>query len=444
MDCEPSNRALAERQGESSSAEELRANFRWFSLQFAVNHGVVTTPLVIATSHLSQHAGFIGNALLNIFTMLSALLFAVPLISMLGVKRTVVLGMSLYCLYVVLFACAALAGKEAVHTQLVLFSIGSCCGGAAAGMLWTAQGSYFARTVTLLSLKEGTDRAQLSSSLAGVFAALYLSLEVASKLAWAAMDAFDISSFVTSGLFLVVGIVSTLLMRRVLPLGGCAGASAGSSPLSQIQAVAALWSDPSLWLLSGLNLTFGFSAAFINGYVNAQFTAKQVGPWAVPMFAACTSLVAAILAKFFGVVGMRTGKGFLLFVGAVSFFCIPSSFFALNRCGGWKGWLIVLYFLQGAGRAVYESTSKGIFADFFPDASASAFANCMLQSASSFATCFFLSSLLTGPVLAQIAMVLSSLTPLGFLGAVTLRHLAEKRREMQETFSPDDEKALGS
>jgi len=197
-------------------------------------------------------------------------------------------------------------------------------------------------------------------------------------------------------------------------------------------------------LLSGLNLTFGFSAAFINGYVNAHFTAKQVGPWAVPMFAACTTLVAAILARVFGIVGARIGKGFVLFIGAASFLCIPSSFFALNRCGGWKGWLVVLYILQGAGRAVYESTSKGIFADFFPDASASAFANCMLQTAGAFAMCFFLSNSLTGPVLARIAMVLSLLTPLGFLGATALRHVEEKRRRMQEALPLGQERALGS
>lgn len=51
----------------------------------------------------------------------------------------------------------------------------------------------------------------------------------------------------------------------------------------------------------------------------------------------------------------------------------------------------VLYVLQGVGRAVYESTGKGVFADFFPGDAAGAFANNMLQNATAFALCFFLS-----------------------------------------------------
>jgi len=52
--------------------------------------------------------------------------------------------------------------------------------------------------------------------------------------------------------------------------------------------------------------------------------------------------------------------------------------------GGWGWGIVVFYLLQGLGRGVYESTNKGIFADFFPgEKGVGAFANCMMQNTAS-------------------------------------------------------------
>merc|ERR1712224_848905 len=49
--------------------------------------------------------------------------------------------------------------------------------------------------------------------------------------------------------------------------------------------------------------------------------------------------------------------------------------------GGWGAGIVIFYIFQGLGRGVYESTNKGIFADFFPgEQSVGAFANCILQN----------------------------------------------------------------
>ena len=37
----------------------------------------------------------------------------------------------------------------------------------------------------------------------------------------------------------------------------------------------ALWRDPRIWLLSLTNLTFGFSAAYMNGFVNRHYVAEN-------------------------------------------------------------------------------------------------------------------------------------------------------------------------
>lgn len=43
-----------------------------------------------------------------------------------------------------------------------------------------------------------------------------------------------------------------------------------------VQAAFALWSDPVVFLLAGLNLTFGFSAAFVNGPEVLQIVERSV------------------------------------------------------------------------------------------------------------------------------------------------------------------------
>merc|ERR550539_1065061 len=46
---------------------------------------------------------------------------------------------------------------------------------------------------------------------------------------------------------------------------------------------------------------------------------------------------------------------------------------------GWGG-MVGLYLIMGNGRAVFESTNKAVFADFFPDNAAGAFAMFGVQS----------------------------------------------------------------
>merc|ERR1712166_942134 len=67
-------------------------------------------------------------------------------------------------------------------------------------------------------------------------------------------------------------------------------------------------------------------------------------------------------------------------MGILSFITYPNG----EGPGGWGWWIVVFYLLQGLGRGVYESTNKGIFADFFPGhKGVGAFANCMMQNTAS-------------------------------------------------------------
>mmetsp|Transcript_38456 Transcript_38456/g.101697 ORF Transcript_38456/g.101697 Transcript_38456/m.101697 type:complete len:459 (-) Transcript_38456:295-1671(-) len=404
----------------TDEAAALRHNWIWFATMFAINHGVVTTPLVIATSVLDESVGYMGNALLNVFTVASTLTFAAPLVSVVGLKGGVLFGMAFLCVYAGLFAVAAFC-KGHVTLQMIAFCLGSSCGGMAAGVLWTSQGAYFSRTVDLLSAQEpDAGRPALSAKLAGTFAVLYLSFEVAAKLLWALLDKLGAPNMLIAVLFTAIGVAALVGQTWARDIGSAEPAAHWSAKL---KATVATWKDPAIFLLSGTNLTFGFAAAFMNGYVNANYTSKQLGSFAVAMLAAFTALTAACLSRLFGPLGARVGKGPMVVLGAACFLCIPLCTFLLGCCDDWGWGLIVLYALQGAGRAVFESTNKGVFADFFPKPadSVGAFANVMLQTTMSFALCFFLSDHLQGRTLGYIVTVLALLTPLGYAAAVRLQ-----------------------
>jgi len=423
-------------------AGQLQANFWLFSVCFAINHGTVTTPLVVATSLLGKDVASDGNGILYIFTLLSALFVAAPLTSKVGLKGSVLLSLLLYCVYVGGFTLAALFADVEALTWFFFLS-GSICGGLAAGVLWTAQGGYFATTATLLARARGETREAVTGDLSGKFAFVYLIFEVGSKLAFSALQQLKVSVWIIGLIYLVVAALATLGMSRVYQLSS---QSPAVSILAKLGAVTSLWSDPLIWLLAPTNLTFGFCAAFMNGYVNANFAKKELGADVVGYLAAITAATAAVLARVYGPLSAKTGKGCVICFGALCFLCIPLCLFLLNCCGGWGWWLIALYLLQGSGRAVYESTNRAMFSDFFSGAKTEgAFGNCMFQSSLSFAISFFLQTVLSSDTLAAIVLVLAISTPLSYISALALQSRRD-RKARSELLNPEGEavRALGA
>mmetsp|Transcript_13915 Transcript_13915/g.33174 ORF Transcript_13915/g.33174 Transcript_13915/m.33174 type:complete len:423 (-) Transcript_13915:90-1358(-) len=410
------------------------------SVCFAVNHGCVTTPLVVSTTVLGSEVASVGNGILYSMTIFASLFVAAPMINALGAKASLLCSMFLYCIYAFDFMLAVIF-KDVAAVSWAAFAVGSVCGGLAAGAMWTAQGSYFSSTATLLAAAEDQPRTAATASLAGNFAFMYLLCEVGSKLGYSALQQFGVEPWAIGLVYVGLGGLAWVATFWVTSLE-VDGQTV--NPLSKVWAVTSLWSDANIWLLSPTNLSFGFAAAFMNGYVNSNIARRELGPAWVGALAAITAATAALLSGPLGLLSKRVGKGPLIALGASCFLCVPLCLFTLGCCEGWGWWLIILYLLQGTGRAVYESTNRAIFSDFFAGEEAEgAFANCMLQTSLSFAICFFLQTSLTGCTLASIVLILAALTPVSYACArwvrrQRLRRLAkeEKLRALQE---PDRE-----
>merc|ERR1712080_776410 len=77
------------------------------------------------------------------------------------------------------------------------------------------------------------------------------------------------------------------------------------------------------------------------------------------------------------------GKGFMMTLGCAAFFSIGLIGYVVDaetlKAGKWAT-LIGIYIIMGNGRTVFESTNRAVFADFFPDTTAGAFAFLGVQS----------------------------------------------------------------
>merc|ERR1719261_913055 len=86
-----------------------------------------------------------------------------------------------------------------------------------------------------------------------------------------------------------------------------------------------LMPDVRVWLLSFTNLTFGFSAAFMNGYVNEHYVKESTvfSETAIGFLSAITATTAGFSAPVFARLSQRFGKGWVVFLGALCFMTIP-------------------------------------------------------------------------------------------------------------------------
>lgn len=395
---------------QAEAAQVLRSNFFRFSLCFALMHASGTLPLTLASTFLGENEAYCGLGTLYVTAVMGSLFVASPTCAALGLKFTTVAAGGMISIYIGGFATVLLLGPGS-DLQWHLWVVCSASGGIAVALLWTAQGGYFAETGAKVAALTGERPEAVKASLAGSFAFWFLIFEVLAKVCFSGLQR-RFSASTVSFLYFTLAVLCVMVLLGVRDLRS---SSPSASICSPARGVMSLWLDPVIWLMSPVNLTFGFSAAFMNGFVNGVFLKAEVGEKAVSAVAALTPLVAAVGSKLFASVSSSTGKGPIITTGAACFFCIPLFLLVFGCCTGWGTSIIVLYVLQGLGRAVYESTNRATIADFFPRSDTqNAFANCALQSNLGFAVCFFMQAALQKRRLATLVMVLAAITPISY------------------------------
>jgi len=378
-------------------ARHWNRTFLVMCLAFGVNHATVTTPIGYASSLLGNKVGNICNALLYASCMLSALFLGPIVGSFRGPKLGLLFGMSCYVIYVLCFAISLFFDKESTGQSTVAI-IGAIIGGVGAGTLWTAQGAFFANTCQHLAEALGEEPASVTNRLASTFAIWYLGLEMAFKASFTALTQFGgMSNGTGFAVYAVLAFLATVCIavgNDAPPMQTPARASFCGKALGALS----MWTDPKIWLISGSNIAFGFSAAYLAGYINANWLQTaitkatgdaELAQNLIGFLGALICLIATISSKIFQCLNARFGSkipvvalGSLCFIaiGVLSFIKAPHG----EGPGGWGWGIVVFYLLQGMARGVYESTNKSVFADTYSGPKATgAFANAMLQNTAS-------------------------------------------------------------
>lgn len=397
----------------------LGGHFLAMSVAFSVNHAVSTTPLLLASTLLGGGVGVTGNSVFFFSAMVASAVVSVPATGYLGVRRALAASLGLYALYAGGFAAALGAARAGAGAATVsaTWIAASACGGVAGSMAWTAQGAYFATSASMLATLTEKPKEEYTASLSSTFSIIYLTTEVIAKVGISLLQARWQADSV-AWVFFAIAAAFAFASMWLKDLPGAPQTSA----FQRCTGAVAMWGDPVIWLLSPTNLAFGFGASFLNGYINGTFASVELGDHFVGALGGLTSGTAAVTAFLLGRLTGARSRALVIAFGAVCFFGMSFCTTALNCCSGWGRWIMVLYVLQGMGRAVYESTNRAVFANFFPGEDTElAFANCCLQVNFSKALCYGLQTQLTGHRLASILGMASAATPVCYCLAVAFR-----------------------
>jgi MFS family permease len=350
-------------------ADQTLRRFTVFSFLFAANPSAALACLALATARLGKIGAWSSGLLYFTYTM-SSVTGATLVVKQLGGRNAMIVGMSMYCCYVGCFWIAVTFPSIATASALG----GAAVGGIGAGILWTAQGSYFTQTAEDHALHLGCEWADCTSSLSGTFAFAYLLEETILHVSSYFLLHWGVPWTTIFALYFALAVLSTASMafvRNFPPSREREGDDAFASQwYKATAALNLLFRDKKMPYLMGLNAAFGFSGAFINSFVSGevlQVAMNDTESRTVGLFVSWAAGVAAVASLGFGKFTHDHGKAPVMIFGNAMFICVALPFVVQPDLASWT-WplLLLIYTCQGLGRATFESTVKATFADLFP------------------------------------------------------------------------------
>jgi len=378
----------------------ILGNFIFMAVCFATVLGTVTGLLALASASLGNELGGTSSGTLYICYTLSALLTAAGLVQNFGSKAILSVGVFSYGIYVGGFLLAS----EVPDVAWVAAIAASAVGGIAAGWVWTAQGDFLSKSSKAYAKVTGTEIKKCNSFFGGLFATIFVGLEVVFKTLSSLIQIWSGTTLVYVVYACCAGIAAVLMcfVRAAPEIEDTDNQL--EKPLverdedenlwlKKVKVASALWvNSRKMKFLTFLNMAFGFTVSFINFYVNGTIVKNSIGAENIGWMAAIIPGVATILSGPYAYISNSIGKQPFMIFGAINYTAVAFIVLALSeetlKDLGWG--ISFIYVIAGSGRAVFESTNKATFADFFPNDAPGAFANLMFQSGGTSAVAFFL------------------------------------------------------
>ena len=359
-------------------------NFTFFSYVFAANPSSALACLSLATARLGS-VGAWSSGMLYLAYTLSSIMGATYVVKQFGGRNAMILGMSFYVVYV---CCFWIAVTHPAMKAIAAIA-GAFVGGIGSGILWTAQGSYFTQAAEEHALYLGCEWADCTSSFSGTFAFAYLLEETILHLSSFVMIQYFLMEWSTIfAIYTGIAFVSTVGMVWVknYPISGKLSVDEDfQTPWHKTTAAFyLLHKDSKMKYMVGVNAVFGFSGAFLNSFVSGQvirIVLHDVESKTVGIFVSWGASIAAVASLMFGKLAHAFGKGHIILFGNLMFLGVVLPFVLNPNLESWTWPLLAfVYASQGIGRATFETTTKAVFADFFPYEKEGAFANIILQN----------------------------------------------------------------
>lgn len=444
-DVDHENASLLGNKKHKYSTEALYRNFYLMSFCFALNHGCAVSCLAYASTELGNEMGSIGSGILFICYAVTAFLLSKSVVSMVGAKLGLVIGTMGYFVYICGFCVAALSKSFVVDFAWV-FSCGSAAiGGFAGGLLWTAQGRYFSRSCKLYSEVTGIPIVRANTTFAGIFATMFLGLEMITKL-WGTVVFLISPAWASLVVFLsytIASLVACLMISGLDDLQDSGNWDYSYKTVSTNAGAAArlVWTDTRMGLIAPFQIAFGFTSSFVPYYIFGTVISdsSSLGSGYVGVLSAVIVLTGAAVAIPCAWVANSYGKPVVVVVGGVCLALTGLSLFMFSNetLGTWS-FIVPLLMIYGVGRGTWENTNKAVIADFWgggttDEDSTSAFAASTFFAAYASAMGYF-----TFPSASRLGMA-SAVLATSVLGVVTYL-FAFRANDAQALVIPEEDK----
>mmetsp|Transcript_26219 Transcript_26219/g.38847 ORF Transcript_26219/g.38847 Transcript_26219/m.38847 type:complete len:437 (+) Transcript_26219:151-1461(+) len=420
---------------DTQQCNRLKWNFILMSMAFSANHGSVVACLAYASTELGDLKGAYGGGALYICYALTSFLLSKPTVSMVGPKTGLFLGVSGYCVYVAGFLVAVVLPWIAWP----VFMIAACIGGTAGGMLWTAQGRYFAGNAKLYARASLKTLEDVNSEFAGIFAASYLGLECITKALATIifLEAPGSAPFVIFTIYTAIAFLATFAVTRLDDLGDHGTWTFDKDVVvTNVYATGRLMvSDSRLSLLVPFQIAFGLASSFVPFYVFGTVIADSdsLGGTYVGLLSAIIVLTGAAIAVPAGWAAQRFGKPVMMTIGAVGLMATGLAFFFFSddQLGTW-GMIIPYLIIYGIGRGTWENTNKAVVADYFggsAETNTAAFAGIAFTSGLAGAFGYFAFNSMTRIQIAIMVFVSAVGALFAYYGSVAIHSNAKKSQQ---------------
>ncbi len=369
----------------SYSSETLYRNFVLMTIAFSLNHGAVTSCLAYASTELGDLLGSYSSGILFVCFAITSFFLAKPVVSMIGPKNGLIIGVIGYSVYVVGFVLSIIFIYLSNDLEWITTVISALIGGFAGGLLWTAQGRIFSRHSKLYGEVNRLPVTNVTSNFAGLFALIFLGTEMALKLVATVIFLVLPSGapFIVFFLYTAIAVVSCFSITMLNDLDDKGTWDISYVAISAHVGAAAklVYKDKRMALIVPFQLAFGFTSSFVPYYVFGTVIADSpnLGETYIGLLSAIIVFIGAITSIPASYLSNLYGKLVVVIVGGFCFAAAGFAFFLTSdeSLGTWS-YIIPLVVIYGIGRGVWESTNKAAIADFFvesPDLVTSAYAS---------------------------------------------------------------------